>query len=424
MRRVVLARRIGAGALSLAALVGGWLWIGGRQSLAQPLKTIGVGRQPTGIALDQRAGRAAVINTGDSSVSIIDTHGGSIVTTVYPRHGLPLAVAMDSRADHTFVAGAGTTSSARSTIASPVSVLETRRGRILRSVSIPGLVRGIVADERIGRVFVLTDMAYPKVKRGGVTILDAASGTVLNTAPIGASPVGIAVDTRSGRVLVVNQGGVFLAGVGTVSVLDARSGAALGTVPVGQRPMAVAVDEATGHAFVTNNGGSVSMIDTRRARLVATTNVDPQPDAVGVDATTHHVFVTTLGRNRVAMLDARTGAVLRAIPVGDRPMVVAVDARTHRAFIGNDVGGTTTVLDSATGSALGTVAVGQDPMDAAVDEQTGHVFIVNMSAESTRPTFWSRLGCRVRALVNRRCSGMMYGAVSSRGSVSMLDASR
>jgi DNA-binding beta-propeller fold protein YncE len=81
--------------------------MGGKQKPTQPLKTLGLGRQPTGIALDARAGRAAVINTGDGSVSFVDTRDGSVVMTVHLRHGLPLAVAMDGRTGHTFVAGAG-----------------------------------------------------------------------------------------------------------------------------------------------------------------------------------------------------------------------------------------------------------------------------------------------------------------------------
>lgn len=203
MRRGVLAPRVGAGALILAALTGGWLWMGGKQKPTQPLKTLGLGRQPTGIALDARAGRAAVINTGDGSVSFVDTRDGSVVMTVHLRHGLPLAVAMDGRTGHTFVAGAGPGGASLNPNASPVSILDTRRGRVLRSVSIPGVVRGIAADEGAGRVFVLTDVAFAKPARGGVTILDAARGAVLRTVAVGANPVGIGapgVSSSSTRV--------------------------------------------------------------------------------------------------------------------------------------------------------------------------------------------------------------------------------
>lgn len=241
--------------LPLAVLAGGWLaargpLMGGRQSLAQPLKTIVVGHQATGIAVDERSSRAAVINTGDDSVSIVDTQRGTVVTTVGGiSHGrpstaslhLPLAVAMDSRTGRTFVAGSGGNTPGFD----DVSILDTRQGRILRGVPIPGAVRGIAINERIGRVFILTDVAFPKRGGiGGVTVLDSRSGIVLRTVPVGVHPVGIAVDRHAGRVLVVNQGAT-INGLGTVSVLDSSARSAIRTVTVGQRPMAVAIDEGT-----------------------------------------------------------------------------------------------------------------------------------------------------------------------------------
>lgn len=435
----MLIWKVGVGVLPLTVLAGGWLaggWLaarepsmGGRQSLAQPLKTIVVGHQATGIAVDDRAGRAAVINTGDDSVSIVDTQRGIVVTTVggishgspstAPLH-LPLVVAMDSRTGRTFVAGSGGNMPGFD----DVSILDTRLGRILRSVPIPGAVRGIAINERIGRVFILTDVAFPK--RGGignVTVFDSRSGIVLHTVPVGVHPVWIAVDRHAGRVLVVNQG-MTINGLGTVSVLDAAARSTIRTVAVGQRPMAVAVDEGTSHAFTTNNGGSVSMLDTAYGRVAATTNVASQPDAVGVDAVAHHAFVTTLGTNSVAMLDTRTGALLRIVPVGIRPMVVAVDTRAHRALIGNNVSGTVTVLNSVTGMVVDTVAVDQNPADASVDERTKHAFIVNRSINDARPTRWEHFVCLARALFGRGCPDLLSHAMSRLGSVSMLDTAR
>lgn len=424
MGRGVLRWVAAVGLLGLIALASGWRneWfrIGGRQDPVQPLKTLIIGHHPTGIAVDESASRAAVINAGDNSVSIVDTRDGTIMTTVDMgyRSQFPLAVAMDSRTGYTFIAGPGT----RGPGLSLVSILDTRRGHITRSVTIPGAVRGIAVDERTERVFILNDAATSR--RSNVTILDAKNGSVLRTVVVGTYPVGIAVDRRVGRVLIVNQGAALVKGIGTVGVLDARSGAILRIVAVGQRPMAVAVDESTGRAFVTNNGGSVSVLDTMHARLVTTINVDPQPDAVGVDLTSHHVFVTALGTNHVVMLDARANRVLRIVPVGIRPMAVAVDTHAHRAFIVNDVGGTVTVLNSVTGAVIDTVAVGQDPIDAIVDKRTKHAFIVSVGADNMQPTFWDHFACRIRELAGKGCPSLASRALSGPGSVSVLDTSR
>lgn len=235
-----------------------WLALdGGRQGPAQPLKTIALGRQPTGIALDERAGRAAVINTGSASVTMLDTRDGAVVATVAmgrsrrasrTSNQLPLAVAMDGRTGHTFVAGSGP----GGPNFSGVSTLDTRQGGVLRNVQIPGIVRGIAVDERIGRAFVLTDVAFSKPARGGVTILDTGSGAVLRVIPVGVRPMVVAVDTRAHRAFIGNDVS------GTVTILDSVTGAVAGTVVVGQDPTDAAVDARTGRAFVVNLSGATT----------------------------------------------------------------------------------------------------------------------------------------------------------------------
>jgi len=403
------------------------IWQRNGPTAIDPLATVAVGRRPAALALDDRTGRAFAVNNLDNTISVLDTHRGQLVRTLSVRpYGLRpalQAIAVDTRIGRAYAAGSGFTfKSPTSAFVSTVVILDTRRAGVVKSVSLPGLVRGVAVDDRTGRVFVLVD--GNAMNHGDVAVLDATTGGLLRTVPVGASPVALAVDDRAGRLLVVNQGMSTSGSLtirGTVSVLDARNGQLVRSVTVGQRPMDVAIDARTGRAFISNSvSDTISVIDTRGGRVLATVAAGRQPDAMAVDEQAGHLFVTNVAANTVSMLDARGGAFLRTVHVGLRPLVATVDTRTHRVLVANDVSGTATVLDSATGLVVRTVRVGLDPVDAAVDERTGRAFVLNLSADGARPSSLPLVN-RIRALVGRIVAGP---AREPTGSVNVIDMTR
>jgi YVTN family beta-propeller protein len=80
----------------------------------------------------------------------------------------------------------------------------------------------MAVDEQIARLFITNDAD------GTVSMLDTRHGTLLRTISVGGFPRQIAVDARAGHVLVLrgdDHGGAAV-------VLDARSGAILRIVPI------------------------------------------------------------------------------------------------------------------------------------------------------------------------------------------------
>jgi DNA-binding beta-propeller fold protein YncE len=141
-----------------------------------------------------------------------------------------------------------------------VKVFDTRTGALMRTVA---MVRRsssgiVVVDGRDGRAFMINRPA------GTVSVLDARRGIVVRTVAAGVLPYALAVDERRGRVVVVSMGTVSSGAAtspGRVSLLDARSGAILSSAAAGWGPIAVAVDERTEHAFVANAGGVMRVPD-------------------------------------------------------------------------------------------------------------------------------------------------------------------
>ncbi|HKC73736.1 MAG TPA: YncE family protein [Chloroflexota bacterium] len=421
-------------------------------SAGSRVRTIAVGRNPLAVALDERIGRAFVLNNAGNSVSMLDTATGTLLSTLATGRD-PLALAVDERTGHVFVANNDLGLQDQLSLAlnccprgkGSVTVLDARSGAIQRTVRVGLSPLAIAVDERVGRAFVVT---YGSDSRTGrLSVLDTHSGTVVRTVTVGLLPQGVALDERTGRVFVAGEDS---SGLGDVSVLDVMSGRLVRSVTVGQAPGPIAVDQRTGRAFVINqNSDSVSVLDTHSGALVHTTNLGGDLFDLAVDEQTGRVFVAN-GNNvqvngrpsmldgSVSILDATSGRLVRSVSVGMLPTAVAVDARSGRVFVANKGpvdgnlvplgNGAVTVLDARSGAVLRTVGVGTYPTAIAVDERAGRAFVVNASGTTVRTSqgWWEPA---VQWLQPARLPWLPPLAPPSlihsvTGSVSMLDASR
>jgi YVTN family beta-propeller protein len=341
------------------------------------LRIVGVGKAPMAVAVDVRANRAFVVNSGDNSVSLLDARSGSVLRTVPLRNGAvekrgdrSTTAVDDERTSRIFVVNQRTPPANSS-----VSVLDARSGIVLRTTRV-GLLAAVAAvDGRTQRVFVTN------LDSNTVSVLDARSGARLRTIPVGMGPGDVAVDERAGRVFVANGYD------GTVSVLDAGTGTLRRTISTGQRGQGVAVVVVglTGHVFAFNQNGRMSVLDPATGTVVRTVALGMFPGGAAMDERTGRIFITAPGSNmqghRVGMLDARSGALLRTIAVGGGPLGVAVDAATERAFIGNNMGNSVSILNARTGTVLRTISV-SSPWALAVDAQTHRCLVVNVAANT------------------------------------------
>jgi len=150
--------------------------------------SIVVGAAPRSLVIDNGTGHAFVANAQDDSVSMIDTTRGTVLRTI-DVGGKPGALAVDGRAGHAFVVISPLTDP------ESVSMLDSRTGRLLRTTPV-GQVAGygagaIAIDERRGRVIVTDDY------ESRVSVLDARHGIVQRTFTVGLDPTGVAIDPNS-----------------------------------------------------------------------------------------------------------------------------------------------------------------------------------------------------------------------------------
>ena len=222
-----------------------------------------------------------------------------------------------------------------------ISRLDARTGRLLGWTWSSG-PNGVVVDRHTQHVFV------PVGGPSSVSMLDAHTGRVLHTVRISADPHHIALDERIGRVYVLSDDT-------TLSVIDTRTGALLATrtlrhVTGGFVGYGIGVDAPADRVIVCE-GGRAHVLEARRAREVTIVDLGSGPFTgncdVAVDEAIHVAYISS--PSGLHAIVTRTGAVLSSQgAMALRGGQVAVDRVSHHVFVGGPHygGGTTLAIVS------------------------------------------------------------------------------
>jgi len=343
------------------------------------LRTVAAAAYPGAVAFDPMSGRAVVAgNSGE--VSLLDTRSGDVLRTLPGRTILGGAnVAIDAGAGRAIVCD----------FAGRVRALDTRTAAPVWGLTVGRGLSDVAVDDRRGRAYVVNP-ASPVVR-----VLDTRSGRLQRTIALGQTPVEVATDPATGHVFVTWGGD-------KMSTLDGATGRVLYTATkiLGLR---LVVSAATGHVFVVDESRDmVGVFDARTGFSINRVRVGRGPIAVAVDDGAKRVFVANQLSKTVSVLDAISGAVRKTVSVEVEPIALTVDDRTDRVLVvGVDnpmnklgtkntiaqilysfeyqrgLNGAVSVLDARDGHVVQTVRVGQFPNAVAVDERAGRALVTN-----------------------------------------------
>lgn len=261
-----------------------------------PVWGLTVGKGLSVVAVDDRRGRAYVVNPASPVVRVLDTRSGRLQRAIVLGQ-TPVAVAADPATGHVFVSWGG----------DKVSTLDGTTGRILYTATrIQGLQ--LVVSAATSHVFVVDE------SRNIVGVFDTRTGFSVNRVRVGRGPVAVAVDDGAKRVFVANQLS------STVSVLDARTGAVRKTMPVDVEPIALTVDNRADRVLVVGVDNPMNKLGAKNIIAQILYSIAYQRGLNGA----------------VSVLDARDGQVMQTFRVGQFPNAVAVDERAGRALVTNN----------------------------------------------------------------------------------------
>ena len=389
-------------ALLLGALATGGLGI--HHVTSGPFdRSVPAGQYPSCIAIDETSRRAFVVNSADSTVSVLDAENGDLLRTV--RVGLgPVSAVADAITRHAFVLDSGS---------SAVSVLDAMSGMLVGTITLDGSPELASVDERTGHVFV--SVKSPPA----LWMLDGRSGAVLHRATLPDEATALATDAATGRIFVGTWSGLLLGDTRTGTLLRALNGSAY--------PLALTVNAGLRHVFVLDGSdGSVAMLDGRTGALLAQAAFGTAAIAIASAASTGRVFVAREGNNAagvgagsVALLDAASGRLIRNMPIAGSPIALAVDEHDRRIFV--DTGNAVNVLDARSGRLLRAIddsgaRITNEAM--AVDGPTGRAFVLDTydpAADTAGP---------LARFLRRWLPGLAPSKPPDHGSVHIVDATQ
>jgi YVTN family beta-propeller protein len=336
-------------------------------------RTLQVGLNPTGIAVNPVRNEVYVVNTQSGTVSVINAAANRIVATI-PVHRLPYFISVEPSGHRAYVANSGSNS---------VSVIDLDRRREISVAGTgeqPGLarispdMRSLVVTNRGSSSVSIFDVApydaaqtheqvlhlraafpgctgatdaviLPDSSKTFVACsaghqvmainLSAAPGSwaakqdptlttdhVLALLDVGLTPVHLALKPDGGEIFVSNFGS------DSISEISTWTNEVSGTYTIGSKPVHGIVSSDNSTLWVANFGADlISIYSIDDGKLVATVHTGSAPEALAFSADEHLLLATDAHSGDVSVIrtQGKQGAALFTIlPAGSSPNAIAV----------------------------------------------------------------------------------------------------
>jgi YVTN family beta-propeller protein len=289
------------------------------------------------------AQKAYITNSGDDTISVINTATNTVIGSPITVGSGPGGVAVTPDGSKVYVANLHDNT---------VSVIATATNTVINTISVGKLPLGVAVTPDGSKVYV-TNFAS-----NTVSVITTASNTVTAAIPVGTSPGGVAVTPDGSKVYVANQAS------GTVSVIATASNTVT-AIPVGANPGGVAVTLDGSKVYVANsNSGTVSVIATATNTPVGSPiTVGSGPEGVAVTPDGSKVYVTNEFANTVSVIATASNTATATIGVGATPVGVAVTPDGSKVYVASSGASANNVSVIATASNMvtATIAVGSAP---------------------------------------------------------------
>jgi YVTN family beta-propeller protein len=302
----------------------------------RPDRTLQVGSNPSGMAVNPRRDEVYVVNTGSGTVSVIDAARNAVAATIGV-HRQPYAVSVDAAGRRAYVANSGSNS---------VSVIDLENRREIAVAGTgeqPGLAR-IAPDSRS---LVVTNYASGSVSVFGVDPLPEPDDKTRRGNPLhlraafpgcpGATDAVILPD--SSKAFVACSAGHQVMAINLAAAPDswaAKQNPSLMTdhvlalLDVGEKPVHLALKPDGGEIFCSNFGSdSVSEISTWTNEVGGTYTIGKGPVNGVVSGDNATLWVSNFGANSLSLYSIDDGKVENSLVSGAGPDALAFSSDEH-----------------------------------------------------------------------------------------------
>jgi YVTN family beta-propeller protein len=356
-------------------------------------RTLQVGTQPTGLAVNPRRNEVYVVNTGTpagtGSVSVIDTDANRVVATI-PVHKLPYFIDVDAAGHRAYVANSG------SNTVSVIDLDKRREVTVAGTGEQPGLARVspdmrtlVVTNRGSGSVSVFSIAPYGPDNALALPGLPAKpNASTADPAPHLRAAFAGCPGATDAVILPYDSSKAFIAcsdghQVMAISLAaDPGSWAAkqnpsllrdhlLALMDVGDQPIQLAIKPDGGEIFVSNFGsGSFSEINTSTNEVGGTYPIGNKPTFGIVDAENSTLWVSNFGSDAINLWSIDDSQKAGTVPTGRAPDKLAFSADQHLLLAADAQSGDVTVIRTADKNGNATLftylPAGSSPNDVVV----------------------------------------------------------
>lgn len=355
----------------------------------RPDRTLRVGDNPTGIAVNPKRNEIYAVNTGSGTVTVIDASTNTIASTIGV-HRKPYFISVDAAGGRAYVANAGSNS---------VSVIDLDHRREMAAVGAgeePGLARVspdmrsvVVSNRRSGSVSIYSaalylDSSIPQQNspEAPQSVLRDASGPPLKFRTAfpgcpGATDIAILPDSSKAFIACSGSHQIMAlslaAAPGSWAVRQdpaASSDHLLTMLDVGKTPVHLAMKPDGGEIFVSNFGSdSISEIDTWNNQVLGTYMIGNKPVHGIITSDNSTLWVADFASDLISIYSIDDGQLVTTVHTGSSPDALAFSADEHLLLAADSRSGDISVIrtQGKQGAALFTLLpAGSSPNAIAV----------------------------------------------------------
>lgn len=289
-------------------------------------RTLQVGQNPTGLAVNPRRNEVYVVNTQSSSVSVIDAEANRVAATI-PVHRLPYFISVSPDGHRAYVPNSGSNT---------VSVLDLDRRREIAVVG-TGEQPGIARVSPDNRTLVVTNRGSNSVSVFAIAQPDSPAGTpalhlraAFPGCP-GATDAAILPD--SSKVFVACSSGHQVMAISLAAAPGswaAKQDPSLMTdhlltlLDVGKTPVHLTMKPDGGEIFVSNfDSDSISEIATWTNEVGGTYSIVSKPTGGVVSSDNSNLWISNFGSDSISLYSIDDGRIVNTVRTGSEPDAIA-----------------------------------------------------------------------------------------------------
>ena len=289
-------------------------------------------------------GYAYIPNQADGTVSVVNNITNAVVKTITVGTN-PLGVAVNPMGTLAYVTNNGS-----ATITGNISVINTSTNTVINTINEGAYPEGAALSPD-GNTLYVANLNLNVVKAINVT-----TGAVLYSVGVGTNPYAVTISPDGSRVYAVNYAS------NNVSVINTVTHLLVTNINVGMYPVAAALSPDGTKLYVANQiSNTITVINAITNSIITSIPVGQAPVAVVLSTDGTKLYVSNANDNNVSVINTAGYGLITNIPVGTLPYGISVNPDGSQLFVSNVNSNNVSIINTATNIVTGTAAVGNNP---------------------------------------------------------------